>query len=51
MNIRLHRQCKKQLKKLSEKQKHVVKQRLHVFLNDPFDPQLNNHALKGTYLN
>lgn len=50
MKIRFHRNFDKQYKKLSSKQKTKVKERLFLFLENPFDVQLNNHPLKGKYI-
>jgi len=50
MIVHLHRNFKKQYKRLSESQKNKFKQRRNLFLSDEFDPILNNHALKGKYL-
>jgi len=56
MIIHLHRNFKKHYKqsfstnkKLTESQKKKFKQRRNLFLQDEFDPILNNHALKGKY--
>jgi len=47
MEIFRHKSFKKQYKKLPEKIKIKFKERIHIFLNNPYDPALNNHALSG----
>jgi len=49
MRIRFHKNFKKQYKKLTEPQKRKFKERRDIFLQDEFNPVLNNHALKGKY--
>ena len=49
MNVILHRSFEKNYRKLRESEKQRFKQRRNVFLKNPFDPILNNHALKGKY--
>lgn len=49
MIIELHKTFKKQYKKLTESQKRKFKERRSIFLQDEFNPILNNHALKGRY--
>ena len=49
MLVRYHRNFKKQFQKLTAKQQSQFAERLSTFINDPFDPQLNNHALRGEY--
>ena len=49
MKIRFHKNFEKQYKKLNEKEREKVQERLELFLKNPFDPQLNNHSLKGKY--
>lgn len=49
MIIRLHKTFKKQYEKLTKSQKIKFKERRNVFLQDEFNPILNNHALKGKY--
>lgn len=49
MEIRYHKHFEKQYLKLSENVQRKFKSRLIVFVNDPFDPELNNHALSGRY--
>ncbi len=50
MNLIFHGQFRKHIKKLNKKQRRQLQERLHIFLDDPFYPMLNNHALKGKYL-
>lgn len=49
MKINLHRNFKKQYKKLSQKEKEKFKKRRNVFLENPFHSILNNHELHGKY--
>lgn len=49
MKIKLHKNFKKQYKKLSESEKKKFKERRDLFLQDEFNPILNNHSLKGKY--
>jgi len=49
MIISFHREFTKRFKKLSVQQKRKFKERVALFAEDPFDPTLNNHALRGTY--
>ncbi|MDP2586136.1 MAG: type II toxin-antitoxin system mRNA interferase toxin, RelE/StbE family [Candidatus Levybacteria bacterium] len=49
MTIQLHRNFKKQYEKLTDSQKRKFKERRSIFLQDEFNPILNNHALKGAY--
>lgn len=49
MTIQLHRNFKKQYEKLTDSQKRKFKERRNIFLQDEFNPILNNHALKGKY--
>ena len=50
MNIRFHKQFTTELTKRSKKEQELVKDRLKLFLLDPFHPRLRNHPLKGRYL-
>ncbi|MFZ3074201.1 MAG: hypothetical protein WA093_03685 [Minisyncoccales bacterium] len=47
MEIIFHRNFEKQILKLKPAERERLRLRLKVFLNDPFDRQLNNHPLKG----
>ena len=49
MIIHLHKDFLKQYKKLKKKEKKKFKIRRDLFLQDEFNPILNNHALKGKY--
>jgi addiction module RelE/StbE family toxin len=49
MIIQLHKTFKKQYEKLTDSQKRKFKERRSIFLQDEFNPILNNHALKGKY--
>ncbi len=49
MIIELHKAFKKQYEKLTVSQKRKFKERRNIFLQDEFNPILNNHALKGKY--
>lgn len=51
MTIKLHKNFIRQFDKLSAKNQKKVKERLKVFLKNPYDKRLNNHPLKGKYLN
>lgn len=47
MIIKYHKKFEKDFVKLNTKQRNHVWHVLTLFENDPFDPVLNNHALKG----
>lgn len=49
MNIRLHKKFRKGYNKLTSSQKKKFKERRNLFLQDEFNPVLNNHALTGKY--
>ncbi len=49
MKIRFHRNFEKQYKKLKTSEKERVKKRLALFLQDEFNPILNNHPLRGKH--
>ena len=49
MKIFLHRTFVKKYAKLRVNQKRKFKERRDIFLRDPYDPILNNHALAGKY--
>ena len=49
MKIKLHKRFTKRFSKLNQKQKVKCRHRLNLFLDDPFNPVLNNHALRGKY--
>lgn len=50
MKIKLHRNFIKQYLKLRIGEKEKFKERRDLFLQDEFNPILNNHSLKGKYL-
>ena len=50
MRIKLHKNFEKGYKKLTQAEKKKFKERRNLFLQDEFNPILNNHALKGNYL-
>ena len=50
MRIKLHKNFEKGYKKLTPAEKKKFKERRDLFLQDEFNPILNNHALKGKYL-
>ncbi|MFH1671450.1 MAG: type II toxin-antitoxin system mRNA interferase toxin, RelE/StbE family [Candidatus Portnoybacteria bacterium] len=49
MIVHLHKNFEKQYNKLNKKTKGRVQERLKLFSENPFDPRLNNHPLKGKY--
>ena len=49
MKIVLHRNFEKQYKKLRRSEQKRFKEQRDIFLNDLFDPVLNNHPLRGKY--
>lgn len=49
MRALLHKSFEKQFKKLRPNEKQRFKERRNIFLENPFDPILNNHDLKGRY--
>ncbi|MFH1412577.1 MAG: type II toxin-antitoxin system mRNA interferase toxin, RelE/StbE family [bacterium] len=49
MKISFHKNFKKQSQKLKKREQEKIQERLGLFLENPFDPQLNNHPLKGKY--
>ncbi|MFH1288397.1 MAG: type II toxin-antitoxin system mRNA interferase toxin, RelE/StbE family [bacterium] len=50
MKIRLHKNFEKQYKKLKVSEQKKTQEKLAIFLNNPFNSLLNNHPLKGKYL-
>jgi len=50
MTIRLHKKFEKKYKKLRLSEKSKFMERRNIFLDNPFDPILNNHALTGKYI-
>lgn len=49
MRIRFHKHFEKQYKKLQKRDQRRVRERLLLFLQDEFNPILNNHPLTGEY--
>ncbi len=49
MRIVLHRNFKKQYKKLRVEEQRRLRERRDLFLKNPLHPLLNNHSLYGTY--
>ncbi len=49
MKIIFHQSFNKSYLKLREKEKIKFKERVIIFLEDKFNPILNNHPLKGRY--
>jgi len=49
MIARFHRNFKKHYKNLEDKKKNKFEERINLFLEDEFDPALNNHPLRGKY--
>ena len=50
MKINFHKNFEKQYKKLKVNEQKKAQERLSIFLKNPFNPLLNNHPLKGKYL-
>ncbi len=50
MKVKLHKDFEKKYQKLRENEKKKFKERRDLFLQNEFDPILNNHSLKGKYL-
>ena len=49
MKILFHKNFVKAYEKLGKGEKRKFKGRRHLFLQNPFHPLLNNHALQGKY--
>lgn len=49
MRIILHKNFEKRFKKLKNSEKKKFKKRRDLFLQDQYNPILNNHPLKGKY--
>lgn len=49
MTVKLHKIFLKQYQKLRKNEKKKFKERRDLFLQDEFNPVLNNHPLKGQY--
>ena len=50
MKIKLHKNFLKQYQRLRKNEKKRFQERRDLFLQDEFDPILNNHSLRGKYL-
>lgn len=50
MQVRFHKSFRKRYKSAKKMQKHVD-ERIALFIDDPFNPILNNHPLHGEYRN
>lgn len=49
MKISFHKNFDKQYKRLTKQQQEKTRERLEIFLDNPYDALLNNHSLKGKY--
>ncbi len=49
MKLRFHKHFERKYKKLRKGEQKRVKERLILFLQDEFNPVLNNHPLQGRY--
>ena len=49
MRVVFHKNFKKQFKKLRKNEQNKFNAQLAIFLENPFDPLLNNHPLQGKY--
>jgi addiction module RelE/StbE family toxin len=49
MQVRFSREFRKSYLKTDKKIRLNIDKRIKIFLKNPFDPQLNNHALTGKY--
>ena len=49
MKIRFHKDFEKRYEKLTKKEQEKTRRKLELFLENPFDPRLNNHPLRGRY--
>lgn len=50
MTVFFHKNFNKQYKKLKASEKKRTQERLLLFIQNPYHPLLNNHPLKGKYL-
>lgn len=50
MEVKLHKKFRKRLDKLSTAIQDKVNDTIERFIEDPFDPSLHNHALRGRQL-
>ena len=51
MRVRFHINFDKEYKKLQKKEQEKAKERMNLFMENPYNPVLKNHPLKGKYLN
>ncbi len=51
IRILIHRKFEKKIIRLSKKIKVILKNRLSIFADNPFDSRLSNHSLHGIYRN
>jgi len=49
MKVVFHKNFKRQFKKLRKNQQNKFREQLAVFIENPFNPVLNNHPLQGKY--
>lgn len=49
MNVIFHRNFKRRYKKLRTSEQKKCDERIILFMENPFDPVLHNHALSGTW--
>lgn len=49
MRAVFHKNFKKQFKKLRKNEQNKFNAQLAIFIENPFDPLLNNHPLQGKY--
>lgn len=49
MNLIFHRNFKRSYKKLRASEQEKCDEKILLFMKDPFDPLLNNHALGGKW--
>lgn len=49
MHVRFSRRFAKQYDRVEPKLRAVFQERLELFMEDPFDPVLNSHSLRGKY--
>jgi len=49
MRAVFHKNFKKQFKKLRKNEQNKFNTQLAIFIENPFDPLLNNHPLQGKY--
>lgn len=49
MKLIFHSNFRKQFKKLRKNQQNKFRKQLEIFIENPFDPVLSNHPLRGKY--